>query len=656
VPPTPTPTPAGNVISACGKITAPGTYTLDRDISAAQGCLVVSANDVTIDLQGHTVTYDAQPAGFPNESFEDGFTDWDVTAAPHARVAPDTEWLGSATEGHNQIAWEDPVAGEEIISPWQEIAGGVRVNPYLLRADKLWGYDPVYGGPGKATIRVRVEHQETSTYPIDSTFQDGFLETPFVTPASGGHYRVRVQIVSFAGRNTQGQPILLDEISLRPFEGPGGIWLDYNKARLTVKNGSVVQGPGGAIRRAAVGIRNGSTVQNMNLVANGFESGCVGALYAADSVIRDSTCMTRNHGVFSRMQISAAITVGSASGITVENNVIDAGTAWGCIFLSGGSNAVIRGNQCQVESSVTNHHGIVAYSAANSSITQNTVAAIYGQGVLISGTFSGIEVANNTISLDGLRPNAEYGLFSFDAIRFNDYGNGNASNNSIRDNSITIRGGVDPHYTQFAADTSSGRVLNGIMNVQTGTGNTIERNTIDVQTTDPLMVGSCAELGSHAAWRDNVCRSNNTGLVVGGYAGAVADTEQSRWSIEKLPGIVGTWATIRSTRAAAISGVHFVDAALLGGAAWNNLSATTSPYEYFVDWSLTLTGSGSAEIRDASSTVVWIDTAPAVVPLTQTRYFGGQWGTNPKGAEPKTPHTVNGVSVTMDAPKTMAVP
>jgi parallel beta-helix repeat protein len=49
---------AQNTISACGSVTAPGTYTVTTDITAPAdtNCITISASGVAIDLQGHTIS------------------------------------------------------------------------------------------------------------------------------------------------------------------------------------------------------------------------------------------------------------------------------------------------------------------------------------------------------------------------------------------------------------------------------------------------------------------------------------------------------------------------------------------------------------------------------------------------------------------------
>jgi hypothetical protein len=51
---------AAATINTCGTISQPGTYTLVNNLTAANGkCLVVTGSDITIDLDGFTITGNA---------------------------------------------------------------------------------------------------------------------------------------------------------------------------------------------------------------------------------------------------------------------------------------------------------------------------------------------------------------------------------------------------------------------------------------------------------------------------------------------------------------------------------------------------------------------------------------------------------------------
>jgi len=54
-------------ISACPyTITAPGNYAVTRDLTASGDCIITAANNITIDLQGHTISGNGVGIGIGN--------------------------------------------------------------------------------------------------------------------------------------------------------------------------------------------------------------------------------------------------------------------------------------------------------------------------------------------------------------------------------------------------------------------------------------------------------------------------------------------------------------------------------------------------------------------------------------------------------------
>ena len=51
-------TPTGTKLTACGDLTRPGTYYLANDVSSTVGCFAINAAGITLNLNGHTITYD----------------------------------------------------------------------------------------------------------------------------------------------------------------------------------------------------------------------------------------------------------------------------------------------------------------------------------------------------------------------------------------------------------------------------------------------------------------------------------------------------------------------------------------------------------------------------------------------------------------------
>src|SRR3990172_6360317 len=260
--PTPTPTPIqGSALTACGTLNVAGaTYVLQNDVSSLASCFNITANNVELNLNGHTVTYDAFVGpGFPNEGFEIGTdaepSSWDLSLATHARRRTTS---ARPFVGQWPLAWEDPVPGEEIISPWTTLQAGVPASAYFLRGDRIWAY-----ASGTAPqLRMRVESQG-GPFLVDTTFSGTQQEFAF-TPAVAGQYRLRLSVVAFTARNSLGDPIMLDEMAIHP-TGTYGVQIAPGRTGGIIKNGVVIQGAGRSSRAHAVGIRSGTVVDALSI-------------------------------------------------------------------------------------------------------------------------------------------------------------------------------------------------------------------------------------------------------------------------------------------------------------------------------------------------------------------------------------------------------
>ena len=71
-----TPAPVSGVaLSACQDITASGTYYLANDVSSAGTCFGIDANNITLNLNGHTITYGTGGGNSPTPAIE-GHDSW----------------------------------------------------------------------------------------------------------------------------------------------------------------------------------------------------------------------------------------------------------------------------------------------------------------------------------------------------------------------------------------------------------------------------------------------------------------------------------------------------------------------------------------------------------------------------------------------------
>lgn len=73
-------TPTGTALTACGDITATGTYYLANDVSSSGTCFGIDANNITLNLNGHTITYDT--GGVSNSPAIEGHDSWSTDNPP----------------------------------------------------------------------------------------------------------------------------------------------------------------------------------------------------------------------------------------------------------------------------------------------------------------------------------------------------------------------------------------------------------------------------------------------------------------------------------------------------------------------------------------------------------------------------------------------
>ena len=120
---------AGTPISSCQTLGNTGTtYTLESDVSAAGTCFTVSADDITLDLNGHTVTYNsASQSTATNAILVTGNNN--NFAVYNGRL---TEGSGTSVAGSSVIELLTPMAGptiHDITFTWRsDYAQGIDTN------------------------------------------------------------------------------------------------------------------------------------------------------------------------------------------------------------------------------------------------------------------------------------------------------------------------------------------------------------------------------------------------------------------------------------------------------------------------------------------------------------------------------------------------
>jgi hypothetical protein len=503
-----------NVIQ-CGQLsTADTTYVLQNDVVASGTCFEINASDVTLDLNSHTITYDAWPSSFrSNADFEIGSGNipegWDLSEAPGVERRPTSEL---AMVNHWYLYWGNAPDRTAIASSWIPLPPSHSAVAYMLRGDKTWAYReaPVW--------RIIVECDDGTAVLTQDFTED--VSFPFTTRPVSARYRLKLILLDGKGLvlNQYGIYPSFDLIDLRQARNYG-IVINY-KNNVAIKNGRIIQGSGGTFQGHSIYHYSGSglTVSNVTIETNGTEASSIYSNYVSNVKIEHCNITNRNPYVLHRSQLSAAVAAHSGTNIKIFNNTVDSGSGWGCVNTNK-DEVEIAFNQLRTSSTVTNHHAIVVSGegVSNIRVHDNTIDANPGQGIFAAP--NGGQINGNVINIHSTAPNFEYGYYSVDAITLKDYNNQYCKNVIIDNNRINLYGAYDHYFTGY----SGKRIINGIMNMCTGGNVRFTNNRITGRSVDPEVAVIGMEPGgkfdTEVLIANNRFESDIAAISFGGYAG-----------------------------------------------------------------------------------------------------------------------------------------
>lgn len=471
-------------------VTAPGsfaqagkTYVLTQDISGPM-TPVFLGKDVTLDLNGHTLTFAAgKYEHIPNYGFEDGLAGWDVSKAPSAKV------VSSAVR---------PMVGEKIL---QLKKGEEIVSQYIALpvADRSY-YAMCAVATKEMSVTINVEDEKGNPITCDAKVgQDKRVTPPEINrhPELGGgvifahvHHqpagKYRIRITAEAEDKTHGC-VLIDECDLRPALDAGvavvgGIapyatyndllkwypcaFFDYCKKDtagqavdgipVIKKDSGTVTIRSGVIRCATPGIRtlgvqsNAANVtvvlDNVKIVNSGINAN---AAQLSKGTLKDC-----------RFEIDTPFIINRHNTSESSVNVEAATEVAGCEFLGGQGNfsggcPSIHDNLFVNGQTVTNHYSISPRSGTK--VYRNRFEPKIGSGIYIGGG-TGVEVYDNVFRIECAPPNCEYRYtgYSTNALRISDYdakpdapAEKRCSGNKVYHNRIFITAKSYPQYDRY---------------------------------------------------------------------------------------------------------------------------------------------------------------------------------------------------------------
>ncbi|MRR55633.1 MAG: hypothetical protein EG822_14190 [Deltaproteobacteria bacterium] len=414
-------------VSACGYLDkANTTYVLQNDVSSAGTCFAVIAQNVVLDLNGHTVTYDnGAPVTVANGDFESATgtsaSGWDLSSAPNAQRAAGTYIQPvSVYSGSHAVKFSVP-AGDQYLRSTVPVA--LEPNTTYSLSGKV--YNRV-----NDSISLSIELDGT-TVKAGKTGQTwrGFqyINARFTT---GSIVETRTILVRLAGASgaTAGS-VYVDDIKIQRHKVAGVVvgpasWrvpnivsdvTRYGNAPgVIIRNGKIVQGQGASDYSHAVSFEESSgkdfVIRDLEIRVHGANSKVVSSYNATNARIHDNVIYHDTKTITSRDSFDgAAVKIEyPASGSYFYNNTFLTGiqTALYASSKVGDVPNRVYGNTISLQTMYTNDFAIVS---GGSLIYENIIVCGTGNNSC-RGIAGGIntKIYNNTVSVQQLPRNQEY--------------------------------------------------------------------------------------------------------------------------------------------------------------------------------------------------------------------------------------------------------
>lgn len=406
-------------ITNCGTLsTAGATYVLQNNVTANGTCFTVTANNVVLDLNGHTVTYDnAVPISVSNGSFESALSgSWDVAGAANATRAAGEYLTPSIYVGSYAIKVTTPTADQQVQS-----IGMVTLQPNTKYSLSGMVYNQVadavqmsIGFDGTAIMAT----QTARTY---RGFQ--YIYTQFTTGDSEVSYKINLSVTGASG--IASGSVYFDDIRVQQSAhygvdaGAGG-WA----RNPTIKNGTITQGQAHGDWSHAIKMSGlvpsdvpGGEISGLTLNVSGNSSKAIESTYFSNFKIFGNTINSNVDTIAVRDHYDGALIYASnaSAGGLIYNNTITSGIQTGIFVKSSSptSRMQIYSNDITLQSKYTNDFAIASYGNYGDTIYGNTIRCTGSnnscRGIYLGG--SGGAIYNNTIDVQYRANNQEYTQF-----------------------------------------------------------------------------------------------------------------------------------------------------------------------------------------------------------------------------------------------------
>lgn len=466
-------------ITACGTLNSAGTtYVLQNNVTSNGTCFAISAANVTLDLNGNTVTYDnAAPIVVPNSSFESAtMTDWDLTNAPQAARALGT-YIGdtvSVYDGDYAIRFALPAANQYILSAANVTLAANTTYSLSAMFRNSGNNESAENSPGATrdpiTLAISIDGTAYTATQTGITWR-GFQYTnaTFTTGGSPVSGKIRISIANATTSGVQGY-VYVDDIKILKANSYG---VDITGQAATVTNGTITQGQGNGFASHAINMSEsfagvGFDINNIVFTYQGINSKAVNGYYFRDATIFGNTI---NHNVATiksrdnydgaSIYLQYSSSLGSYNS-TIHDNTFNTGiqTAIYAAQTVGQTKNQIYNNEITLQSKYTNDFAI---AASGSIVHDNTIHCGSGlnscRGITSGG--NGTVIYNNIVDVQQLERNQEYnGCEAFGA-----YGlqvEGPASNGQIYGNTVTANANTCEAHAFRANPNDDGAVSTNV--------------------------------------------------------------------------------------------------------------------------------------------------------------------------------------------------
>lgn len=408
-------------LTNCGVLNQAGkTYQLQNDVTSQGSCFSIQADNITLDLNNHTVTYDNQVNPIiPNNSFESGTAtapaQWNISQAPNAqRVAGQLAGPATVGQGSYSLAFQLPSAASSVTSDLVTLTAGKR---YLFSAMLRNLYDssvPLYMEVVKDTGEVISRLDQNS-----ATWGIFWYQSITINPTENMNVRIRLGMEN--AQDIPSDKIYFDDIRIQTVGHygvySGACWAPgiYDNAcdgpanNFVLKQGTIQQGAGNGFKNHAVAFLQGGaeavTLDHVTVRIKGPSTHGIYSEYHSGYTIHDSIFDSAVDVISNRHQMEGAIIKLETGGNHVLYNNRLTGGAQGGIYVAGGSGGAIYNNDIRQNGRYSNDFAIYAHNA-DVDIHHNVIQPISGRGIHL--TNSNNRIHDNTITVTELRQNAEY--------------------------------------------------------------------------------------------------------------------------------------------------------------------------------------------------------------------------------------------------------